>query len=284
LHIYHVQVQNDCGPYEAGEYYDVIAGNCDLRFDLSKEAGAFEGRTIFHCHILQHEDQGAMGWLRVDGGNPPPLMPGDGDFSEYYVLSEDPPTGTPTAPGNLTATAISSSQINLAWDDNSTDEDSFSIERDNEFLATVSPNVTSYSDTALPPSTEFSYRIAAVNSNGSSAYSNTANATTQTEGGDPTSVTVQSVVVSTVNEGKGVKSGLAVVTIVDDLGSPVEGAVVFGEFSGQVNEPANSATGADGTVSLSSSSTKPLNNLTFCVTSVTHDTLADFSGSECSSL
>ena len=226
-----------------------------------------------------------MGWLRVDGGNPPPLMPGDGDFSEYYVLSEDPPTGTPTAPGNLTATAISSSQINLAWDDNSTDEDSFSIERDNEFLATVSPNVTSYSDTALPPSTEFSYRIAAVNSNGSSAYSNTANATTQTEGGDPTSVKVQSVVVSTVNEGKGVKSGLAVVTIVDDLNDPVNDAVVYGTFSGNVNGNANGTTDANGVASLSSNSTKPLNDLTFCVTAVTHTTLADYSGpAVCSSL
>ena len=225
-----------------------------------------------------------MGWLRVDGGKPPPILPGDGDFSEYYVLSQDPPTGTPTAPGNLTATAISSSQIDLAWDDNSTDEDSFTIERDNLFLATVSPNVTSYSDTALPPSTEFSYRIAAVNTNGSSAYSNTASATTQTEGGDPTSVQVQSVVVSTVNEGKGVKSGLAVVTIVDDLGTPVEGAVVSGTFSGNVNESTNGTTDASGTVSLSSTSTKPLNNLTFCVTTVTYPTLTDFSGSVCSSL
>jgi len=284
LHVYHVQVQNDCGPFEAGEYYDVVAGNCDLRFDLSEEAGAFEGRTIFHCHILQHEDQGAMGWLRVDGGKPPPSMPGDGDFSEYYVLSEDPPTGTPAAPSNLTATAISSSQIDLTWDDNSTNEDSFSIERDNVFLATLSPNVTSYSDTALPPSTEFSYRIAAVNTNGSSGYSNTVTATTDTEGGDPTSVQVQSIVVSTINEGKGVKSGLAEITIVDDLGNPVENAVVSGDFNGNVNESANGTTDANGTVSLASSSTKPLNNLTFCVTSVKHDTLADFSGSECSSL
>src|SRR5210317_629541 len=111
LHVYHVQVQNDCGPFEAGEYYDVIAGNCDLRFDLSKEAGAFEGRTIFHCHILEHEDQGAMGWLRVDGGKPPPVLP-EG-FLDYYPLSAEPPTGAPAAPSNLRAIPISSSQIDL---------------------------------------------------------------------------------------------------------------------------------------------------------------------------
>jgi FtsP/CotA-like multicopper oxidase with cupredoxin domain len=35
LLVYHVQVQSDWGPYEAGEYYDTVAGNCDLRFDMS---------------------------------------------------------------------------------------------------------------------------------------------------------------------------------------------------------------------------------------------------------
>ena len=76
LHIYHVQVQGDCGPYEDGEYYDVIAGNCDLRFDMSPSE-AYEGRTIFHCHILQHEDQGARGWMDVLNGDPPPEFPVD---------------------------------------------------------------------------------------------------------------------------------------------------------------------------------------------------------------
>jgi hypothetical protein len=62
-------------------------------------------------------------------------------------------------------------------------------------------------------------------------------------------VQVQSVVVSTVNQGKGVKSGLAVVTIVDDLGIPVEDAVVSGAFSGDVNEDANGTTDANGPTS-----------------------------------
>ena len=286
LHVYHVQVQSDCGPFEAGEFYDVIAGNCDLRFDLSEPAGAFDGRTIFHCHILQHEDQGAMGWLRVDGGKPPPEFPGDGGFSAYYVLSEDPPTGTPAAPGNLSATAISSSQIDLTWDDNSTDEDFFSIERDSVYLITVPVGTTSYSDTGLPASATFDYRVAAVNANGSSGYSNTASATTLTAGGNPTSVQVQSIVVSTVNEGRGAKSGQAVVTIVDDLGNPVDTALVSGDFRGQITEDVIEAqTGADGNVTIpTSGSAKPLNTLSFCVTSVTHGTLADFTGEVCSSL
>ena len=74
LHVYHVQVQSDCGSFEAGEYYDVVAANCDVRFDMS-EAEAYKGMTIFHCHILQHEDQGAMGWMDVLDGRPPPEFP-----------------------------------------------------------------------------------------------------------------------------------------------------------------------------------------------------------------
>jgi FtsP/CotA-like multicopper oxidase with cupredoxin domain len=294
LHVYHVQVQSDCGPFEGGEYYDVIAGNCDLRFDLSAQAGTYNGRTIFHCHILEHEDQGAMGWLQVDigqeGKGPPTFPVGEGlSFSDYYPLNEDPPTGGPAAPENLTATAISSSQISLSWMDKSNDEGGFIIERldgsDFAQIASLSPNTQSYPDDGLNASTTYTYRVGATNNDGTStSYSDTASATTLTAGGNPTSVQVQSVVVSTVNEGKGRKSGLAVVTIVDDLGDPVDGANVFGAFSGDVNEPASSATGSDGTVSLSSSSTKPLNNLTFCVTSVTHDTLAEFTGPVCGSL
>src|SRR6185436_18362932 len=42
---------------------------------------------------------------------------------------EPTPTPTPAAPTNLTATAVSSSQINLAWTDNSNNESGFKIER-----------------------------------------------------------------------------------------------------------------------------------------------------------
>jgi FtsP/CotA-like multicopper oxidase with cupredoxin domain len=286
LHVYHVQVQSDCGPYEAGEYYDVVAGNCDLRFDLSDLAGAYKGRTIFHCHILEHEDQGAMGWLQVTDGKGPGILPET--YSTYYELSGEPPPSTPpAAPTGLSASAFSSTAIDLSWTDNSGDESTFTIERFDggafSEIGTVGANVTSYQDTGLIASTTHQYRVGAENNAGTS-YSDTASATTQTEGGDPTSVQVQSIVVSTVNEGKGVKSGLAVVTIVDDLGNPVSGAHVYGAFSGNVDETADSTTDATGSVELASSSAKPLNNLTFCVTSVTHGALADFNGSVCSSL
>ncbi|WP_428267771.1 multicopper oxidase family protein [Haliangium sp.] len=92
LHVYHVQTLNCGGDFEDGEYYDVVASNCSIRFDLDAATSTpYQGRTIMHCHILEHEDQGAMGWLDVVGGQSPPSFPADGDlaapYAEYYSLS-----------------------------------------------------------------------------------------------------------------------------------------------------------------------------------------------------
>ena len=38
----------------------------DVRFDLSTATGSpFAGRTIFHCHILEHEDGVGTIWLAI---------------------------------------------------------------------------------------------------------------------------------------------------------------------------------------------------------------------------
>jgi fibronectin type 3 domain-containing protein len=89
----------------------------------------------------------------------------------------------PAAPSALTATAVSTSQINLAWSDNATNEQGFKIERsDNGVnfsqIATVEANVTTYSNMGLQANRRYYYRVRAYNSAGNSAYSNTANAKT----------------------------------------------------------------------------------------------------------
>jgi chitodextrinase len=93
-----------------------------------------------------------------------------------------PPT-IPTAPSGLSATATSSSQINLAWTDNSNNEDGFKIERKTgsggtySEIATVGAGVTTYNNTGLTANTQYYYRIRSYNSAGNSSYSNEANAT-----------------------------------------------------------------------------------------------------------
>lgn len=98
----------------------------------------------------------------------------------------------PAAPTALAANAVSSSQINLTWADNATNEDGFKIERcagagcsDFAQIATVVANVTGFSNTGLAASTSYTYRVRAYNTGGNSAYAEPATASTQASGGPP---------------------------------------------------------------------------------------------------
>ncbi len=90
----------------------------------------------------------------------------------------------PAAPTNLRATALSSSRINLAWQDNSADESGFAIERKTGAggtyaqIGTAAANEASFGDTGLWTGTTYFYRLKAINGTGTSGYSNEASATT----------------------------------------------------------------------------------------------------------
>ncbi len=91
----------------------------------------------------------------------------------------------PTAPGNLTATAASTSQINLSWTASTSTIGiaSYAVQRCQgtgctNFAQIATPTGTSYNDTGLSASTSYSYRVQAVDTAGtSSTFSNTATAT-----------------------------------------------------------------------------------------------------------
>ena len=79
-------------------------------------------------------------------------------------------------------------QLNLSWQDNSTNETGFEVERATgsggtfSKLATVGANVLAYTDSSPSASTNYCYRVRAFNSAGASAYTASACATTPTGG------------------------------------------------------------------------------------------------------
>jgi predicted phage tail protein len=135
----------------------------------------------------QVKSAGNYNWTDDSGdGIQEPLL----DVSNTAIFNPVLVPGTggtpPAAPTNLSATAVSSSQINLTWTDSDSTEQGFKIERcsgtgcfDFAQIATVGANVTGYSNTGLTASTSYSYRVRAYNAAGDSGYSNTASAVTQ---------------------------------------------------------------------------------------------------------
>ena len=84
------------------------------------------------------------------------------------------------APSNLVATAAGTKRIDLTWNDNSTGETGFRVERSTNnskfsLIATVGAGVTTYSDTGLRRGKIYYYRVR-TNGTINSAYSNTASA------------------------------------------------------------------------------------------------------------
>ena len=128
------------------------------------------------------------------------VAPADTQAITHVVVS-----ATPGAPVSLGATAVSASQINLAWTDTAGNETGFKIERSTDGvnfteITTVGANVTAYSNTGLNASTQYTYRVRAYNVAGDSAYSNTSAATTQSGApAAPTSLSAATVSSSQIN-------------------------------------------------------------------------------------
>jgi chitodextrinase len=166
-------------------------------------------------------------------------------------------TTPPTAPGNLTATAASSSQINLAWTA-STDNvavTGYKVERCSgagcsTFSQIATPSGTTFNDTGLTASTAYSYRVRANDAAGNnSSYSNTASATTQAATG--VSVTISpvrgSVTVSQTQQ--------FTATVTNDVGGAgVTWSTTGGTLTGQTTTAATFSSAAAGSFTITAKS------------------------------
>jgi serine protease AprX len=102
------------------------------------------------------------------------------------VGASTPDPTPPVAPTGLSASATSASTISVGWTDASSDEEAFTLERCEGVgcttfaeLATLLAGTTSYADSGLAADTSYTYRVRASNAAGSSAWSDTATAVTQ---------------------------------------------------------------------------------------------------------
>ncbi|MDI6793562.1 MAG: fibronectin type III domain-containing protein [bacterium] len=96
-----------------------------------------------------------------------------------------PVKSRPKPPSNLVLSNVTATTIDLAWQDNSVNEDEFRIYRGNSAdtstfsqVATNNTNDTTYTDTGLTAKTRYYYYISGYNELGKSAGSNTADTTT----------------------------------------------------------------------------------------------------------
>lgn len=150
-----------------------------------------DGTKIFDSGVMTPTSATQSFNLNITGVKQLTLICGDagdgpdydhGDWAGARLIPSSTPV-VPVAPSNLSASAISSSQINLSWTDNSSNESSFKVQRSIDgtnftTITTLAANTNSYSDTGLSASTTYSYRVIASNGAGDSSPSNVAPATT----------------------------------------------------------------------------------------------------------
>jgi len=162
---------------------DIIAGMYGLNGD---EAGlkAYYMMSDGSGRTLTDDSADPPNWpgTLIDKDFPQPPPPQPPEAGPLWVEHDDfVPPPIPVAPSNLTVSPVGFSGLNLFWDDNSSNEFSFEIERCvgascSSFspLDVVLDNVTTYLDTSVVPGTTYCYRVRAANTGGASDYTNTA--------------------------------------------------------------------------------------------------------------
>ena len=145
---------------------DKATGEDGYKIERKVVGGSYSLLTTLPKGSESHQDNnglidGTKYYYRVWAYN---TIPADSQSIEISATTSlSPPTG-------LTATAISSSEVRLAWKDNSRSEDGYKIERsisgdDYVLIRQLSgQNVTTFNDSGLNLSTTYSYRVIAFNS------------------------------------------------------------------------------------------------------------------------
>ena len=158
---------------------DASDNETGFRIERKPEGGAYQPVTTTSANATEYQDSGLTEstryFYRVVAVN------GQG---ESAPSAEAAVTTRPQSPGNLAATA-GNRRIDLTWQDRSTGESGFRVERSSGsgFTAvhTTGAGINSYADTTATPGTPYTYRVFAVSAAGESAASNESSATPRNE-------------------------------------------------------------------------------------------------------
>ncbi len=176
---------------------DNSANELGFKIERKTGSGSFSLVATVGTNVTSYSDTGLSVGTRYTYRVRAYNSAGDSSYSNEV---EAVTTGQkiPEAPSRLEAKRVSSTRIDLTWNDRSDNETGFKIERKRENrsfeeIATVRANTTSYADTRLAEDTEYTYRVRAYNDAGNSSYSNEAGAVTATLPRAPTSLRAEAV-------------------------------------------------------------------------------------------
>jgi len=206
----------------------------------------------------------------------------DSLFVDYLaVLSDDadPDQTPPSAPFALVATP-GDAQVALDWSDwaewdlAGAHVDRSTTDGEPWTQLTVAPAGGPFVDATAANLTIYYYRVRAADVAGNlSAPSGSVMAVPRPAGVGTVLMHVSKLALSQQAVSAGWRQGRADVTVVDENGAPVAGALVTGAFSGAISQSKSATTGANGVATiLSTQALKGSFSFSFCVTSVTQPT------------
>jgi hypothetical protein len=150
--------------------------------------------NIYFSHRLSASEPAQSGYIRA--------------FTQWKILSAI--MLLPCLGILITESAVGA-EANLSWNDNSSTESGFRIERSSDgqnfsHIVTVGTNATTYSDTGLQSDTTYWYRVNAYNEYGESGYTNITSFTTEPDINEPP--TISSIVDQSVKADSGASGAI----------------------------------------------------------------------------